>query len=212
MLGEDFAAVLAGVFDQVAHAVGLVHLLRSAGVVAGVAGVDRLGLVDLEVVFLDFTHSSLDAFLTDLTLPQLTRPSAHQHLVDHGILAFADVLLQFDPFGRRELFVDFSLQKGNGEGELFVPQSVLHFFVLRFSVARLVSRCHHVFKFVFGEIRIFFRTVIFRFELVFTFGFRIFNSQVSERNRSFQLRFVIGHGSVLNKFLDQLGKVIRNTL
>jgi len=128
MLGEDFTTVLAGVFNQVAHAVSLIHLLSSACVVTGVAWIDRLGLMHFDIVYLDFIYSSLDGFLADLTLPQLVGTSSNQHLIDHSVLTFADVLLQFDLFRRTKCSVNLSLQEWNSKGEFFcaLSGSLLH--------------------------------------------------------------------------------------
>lgn len=98
MLGEDLATMLARILNQMTHSMGLVHLLSAAGVITGVTRIDGLSLMNLEVMFLDFTYSSFDSFLTYLTLPQLTRSSTYEHFVDQSILVLTYVPLKLDPF------------------------------------------------------------------------------------------------------------------
>lgn len=69
MLAKRFVTVSAGVLDKMAHAMCLVHLFRSTGVITSMAWEYRLHLVFFEVMPGDLTGSSFDGFLTNLALP-----------------------------------------------------------------------------------------------------------------------------------------------
>jgi hypothetical protein len=69
MLTENLSAVLTRILDEVTHAVSLIHLLRSAGVITSVTREDRLHLMHFKVMFGHLASSALDGFLANLAFP-----------------------------------------------------------------------------------------------------------------------------------------------
>ena len=78
---EDSSAVRARIFDQMGHAVGVVHLFRAACVVTGMAGENGLHLVRFMVVPRYLGHTACYRHLAHLTLPILIWATTNQHFI-----------------------------------------------------------------------------------------------------------------------------------